>query len=201
MPHLPWTRSLFAALAVALAVGAATATETVGVNGSDARFPAAIQVQAAGQPVRLSLTGAAVRKKAFITIYTIASYLQDGVAAKTAEQLAAAKGVKVLVLVMERDVDGRDMVDGIRAGIRLNNPADAFASELARIGQVLQTMRLQKGERVTLIAAPGAGLRCLVTGKADATIGDPAFARAVWDIYLGRNNVSDAVKSGLVSRR
>ena len=60
------------------------------------------------------------------------------------------------------------MVDGIRAGIRLNHPADAFAPELARIGQVLQAMRLQKGERVTLIAAPGAGLRCQVAGKADA---------------------------------
>jgi hypothetical protein len=201
MPHLPWTRSLIAALTVAVAFGAASASEMVGVNGSNAQFPAAIQVQTAGQPARLSLTGAAVRKKAFITIYTIASYLQDGVAAKTAEQLAAAQGVKVLVLVMERDVAGQDMVDGIRAGIRLNYPADAFSSELARIGQVLQTMRLQKGDRVTLIAAPGTGLRCLVAGKADAMVGDPAFARAVWNIYLGPNNVSDAVKSGLVSRR
>ena len=201
MPHFPRTRSLIAALLVAVAFGTASASETVGVDGSNARFPAAIEVQSAGQPVRLSLTGAAVRKKAFIKIYTIASYLQDGVAAKTADQLAAAQGVKVLVLVMERDVVGPDMVDGIRAGIRLNHPADAFAPELARIGQVLQAMRLQKGERVTLIAAPGAGLRCLVAGKADAMVGDPAFARAVWDIYLGRNNVSDAVKSGLVSRR
>jgi hypothetical protein len=201
MPHRPWTRSVIAVLIVALAFGAATASEMVGVNGSNARFPAAIDVQTSGQPVRLSLTGAAVRKKAFITIYTIASYLQDGVAAKTAEQLAAAQGVKVLVLVMERDVAGQDMVDGIRAGIRLNYPADAFSSELARIGQVLQTMRLQKGDRVTLIAAPGAGLRCRVAGKADAMVGDPAFARAVWNIYLGPNNVSDAVKSGLVSRR
>lgn len=200
MPHLSCPRLLIAALTVAVAFGTASASETVGVNGSNARFAAAIEVQAAGQPVRLSLTGAAVRKKAFITIYTIASYLQDGVAAKTAEQLAAAQGVKVLVLVMERDVDGRDMVDGIRSGIRLNHPADAFGPELARIGQVLQTMRLQKGERVTLIAAPGAGLRCYVPGKADAVIGDAAFARAVWDIYLGRNNVSDAVKSGLMSR-
>lgn len=201
MPHFPWTRSLIATLTVAVAFGAASASETVGVNGSNARFPAAIEVQAAGQPVRLSLTGAAVRKKAFITLYTIASYLQDGVAAKTADQLAAANGFKVLVLVMERDVDGRDMVDGIRAGIRLNHPADAFAPELARIGQVLQAMRLQKGERVTLIAAPGAGLRCHVAGKTDAVVGDAAFAQAVWDIYLGRNNVGDAVKSGLVSRR
>ena len=64
-----------------------------------------------------------------------------------------------------------------------------------------QAMRLEKGNRVTLIAAPGAGLRCHVAGKADAVVGGPAFARAVWDMYLGRKNVSDAVKSGLVARR
>src|SRR5262245_42911730 len=151
MAHFPWTRSLIAALTVAFAFGAATASETVGVNGSSARFPVAIEVQATGRPVRLTLTGAALRKRAFIPLYTIDSYLQDGVAAKTADQLAAANGVKVLVLVMERDVGGRDIAEGIRMGVRLNHPADAFAPELAQIGQVLQTMRLDKGDRVTLI--------------------------------------------------
>jgi hypothetical protein len=201
MPHFPWARLLTASLTVAVAFGAATAGETVGVDGSSARFPAAIEVQAAGQPVRLSLTGAALRKKAFIKLYAIASYLQDGVAAKTADQLAAADGVKVLVLVMELDVAGEDIADGIRAGVRLNHPADAFAPELARIGQILRAMRLVKGDRVTLITAPGAGLRCQVAGKAEAVVGDQAFARAVWDIYLGRKNLSDGVKSALVSRR
>jgi hypothetical protein len=201
MPHIPWKRPLIAALTVAVAFGAATAGETVGVDGSSARFPVAIEVQAAGQPVRLTLTGAALRKKAFITVYAVASYLQDGVPAKTADQLAAADGVKVLVLVMERDVAGRDIVDGMRSGVRLNHPADAFARELAMVEQVLRTMRLAKGDRVTLTAVPGAGLRCQVAGKADAMVGDAAFARAVWDIYLGRHNVGDAVKSGLVSRR
>ena len=158
MPHLSWTRSLIAALTVTVAIGAATAGETIGVEGSSARFPAAIEIQAAGQPpVRLTLTGAAVRKMAFINVYAIASYLQDGVAAKTADQLDAADGVKVLVLVMERDVAGRDIADGIRTGVRLNHPADAFATELAQIGQVLRAMRLVKGDRVTLIATPGAG--------------------------------------------
>jgi len=102
---------------------------------------------------------------------------------------------------MEPDVAGKDMADAIRAGIRLNHSADAFGPEMARIGQLLQAMPLQKGNRVTLTSAPGAGLRCQIAGKADAVVGDSAFARAVWDIYLGRNNVSDAVKSGLVSRR
>src|SRR4051812_48391406 len=201
MPRFPWTRLLIASLTVAAAFDAATAGETVGVDGSSARFPAAIEVQAAGQPVRLSLTGAALRKKAFIRLYTIASYLQDGVAAKTADQLAAADGVKVLVLVMELDVAGEDIADGIRAGVRLNHPADAFAPELARVGQILRAMRLDKGDRVTLIAAPGAGLRCQVAGKAEAVVGDPASARAVWAIYFARNNLSDAIKSALVSRR
>jgi hypothetical protein len=170
------------------------------VDGSGARFPAAVEVQAAGRSVRLALTGAAVRKKVFVSVYAVASYLQDGVAAKTADQLAAADGVKVLVLVMERDVAGRDMADAIRAGVRLNHPADAFAPELAHVAQVLGAMRLEKGDRVTLTAVPGAGLRCQVAGKADVTVGTPAFARAVWDIYLGRQNLGEAVKAGLASR-
>jgi hypothetical protein len=192
---------LIAALTVAAAFGAATAGETISVDGSSARFLPAIEVQAAGRPVRLTLTGAAVRKKALVTAYTIASYLQDGVPAKTADQLAAANGIKALVMVLEHGVGGRTVADGLRAGVRLNYPADAFTPELARIDQALQNVRLERGDRVTLIAAPGAGLRCLVAGKADAVVGDPAFARAVWDMYLGRNNLSDAVKSGLVSRR
>ena len=173
MPRFPWTRSLIAALTVALAFGAATASEMVGVDGSSARFPVAIEVQAAGRPVRLTLTGAALRKKAFVSAYAIASYLQDGVAAKTADQLAAANGIKALVMVMERDVAGRLVADGLRAGVRLNHPADAFAAELARIEQVLQNMRLEKGDRVTLIAAPGTGLRCQVAGKAKDHIFHP----------------------------
>jgi hypothetical protein len=69
------------------------------------------------------------------------------------------------------------------------------------IEKTLRTIRLEKGDRVSLTAVPGAGLRCQVAGKADESIGNPAFARAIWDIYLGRRTVSDAVKSGLVSRR
>jgi hypothetical protein len=198
MLHSLRTRSLVVALTVA--VGAATAGETVGVDGSGTQFPAAVEAQVGGRSVQLALTGAAVRKKVFVTVYAVASYLQDGVVAKTADQLAAADGVKVLVLVMERDVAGGDMADAIRAGVRLNHPADAFGPELAQIGQVLGGMRLEKGDRVTLTAAPGAGLRCQVAGKADVTVGAPAFARAVWDIYLGRQNLGEAIKAGLASR-
>jgi hypothetical protein len=170
-------------------------------GGSSARFPVAMEVKVGEQPVQLTLTGAALRKRAFITAYAIASYLQAGVPAKTADELLAADGVKVLVMILERDVAGKDIVDGMRTGVRLNYPADAFAAELAKVEQVLQKLRLEKGDRVTLTAAPGAGLRCQVGRKAEVVVGDAAFARAIWDMYLGRKNLSDALKAGLVSRR
>jgi hypothetical protein len=37
-------------------------------------------------------------------------------------------------------------------------------------------------------------------GKKDVFIANPAFSKAVWDIYFGKNNVGEDVKRGLVSR-
>ena len=70
---------LFAAALIAC-VGGMMAGETVAVPGSSARYATAVEVQAAGKPVRLTLTGEAMRKKAIFSVYAVASYLQDGVA-------------------------------------------------------------------------------------------------------------------------
>jgi hypothetical protein len=199
MRHSPWTRPLFAALVVG-AAGLAAAGEPVGVPGSAARFATDVEVQAAGRPIRLVLTGVALRKKAVFSVYAVASYLQEGVAAKTADQLVDADGVKMLHLVLERHVSGRDMAEALRAGVRLNYPADAFAAEFARLGQALGGMDLHTGEQVRLTAVPRVGLRCQVAGRAEVLIESPAFARAVWDIYLGRHNLGEAIKAGLASR-
>ena len=199
MPYSPRKRSLFTAAIVCMA-GLAIAAEMVGVPGSSARFASAVDVQAAGKTVRLNLTGTAIRKKAVFSVYAIASYLQEGVTAKNAEQLAAAESVKMLHLVMERDVSGKDMAEAIQAGVRLNHPGDTFAAEMKKVGQILGSMNLRKGDQVLLTAVPGAGMRCQVVGKTDVVIENYKFARAIWDIYLGRQNVGESVKIGLTSR-
>src|SRR5262245_5565841 len=198
MRPVSWKSLVIAAALVA--VGSLTAGEMVGVAGSNARFATALEVQVAGKPVKLALTGATLRKRAIVSVYSIASYLQDGVSAKSAEQLAAADGVKLLLLVLERDIGGRDMADAIQTGIRLNYPADAFAAELNKVMKTLGGMDLRKGDHVMLTAIPRIGLRCQVIGKTDVVIENPAFARAIWDIYLGRNNLGEPIKAGLTSR-
>src|SRR5262245_48217862 len=84
--------------------------ETAGVPGSDVRFPLAINLPINGKPVQYALTGTALRKKLVFSIYAVGSYVQAGAAVHTAEDLAAADVPKMLFLVLERDVDGSDMI-------------------------------------------------------------------------------------------
>jgi hypothetical protein len=104
-------------------------------------------------------------------------------------------------LVLERHLDGQTMFDGIRTGIRLNHSLDAFVAEMGQLERVLRANDWPRGQALILTSLPHVGLRCEAPGKADVTINNPAFARAVWEIYLGRANLGDAVKAGLTSRR
>jgi hypothetical protein len=188
------------AIAVVSVSGLAAANELVSVAGSSARFATSVEVQVGGKPVPMTLTGATLRKRAIVNIYAIGSYLQAGVTAKSADQLAAADGIKMLVLILERDINGRDMAEAIQSGVRLNHPANAFPAELAKIAKTLGNMDLRKGDHVMLTAIPRVGLRCQVIGKGEAVIESPAFARAIWDIYLGRQNLGEPIKAALTSR-
>jgi hypothetical protein len=189
------------AVAVAAAGLAVAGGETVGVSGSDVRFPTHEQVTVDYRPVRLALTGTAVRKAHGLPVYAVGSYVQEGVPAKTAERIVAADVVKQMHLVLERPLDGPTMFEGMRTGIRLNHSVDAFPAELGQFERCLRGRDLAKGQHVLLTWLPRVGLRCEAVGTAEVTIRTPAFARAVWEIYLGPNNLGESIKTGLTSRR
>jgi hypothetical protein len=182
-----------------LVCGAGVAGEMVGVNGSKVTFPAQIEVPNGGKPVKLALTGAALRMRTIITQYAVASYLQQGVKAKSAEQLAAADSYKVLYLILESNLSGRELSDSLSAAIRANSPK-AFANELQQLRAVFGDQTLKAGQEVLMTWLPKTGVRFQVKGKTDVQIVNPAFARALWDAYLGASHQGDSVKSGLVSR-
>lgn len=187
--------------AVILSGGLALAGgETVSVRDSEVRYLVRDEITLGYKPVRLVLTGAAVRKSHGLSVYAIASYMEEGARAKTAEQLVAADAVKVMHVVLERNVDGPTMFAGIRTGIRQNHAADAFPGELGQLERLLRPHDLAKGQHILLTFIPKVGVRCEAIGKADATINSPAFAKAVWEIFLGRNNLGEPVKTGLTSR-
>jgi hypothetical protein len=190
---------LLAALVVLGAAGVGAA-QMVGVPGSGVQYPAKVETTVAARPVRMVLTGVALRQKVFVNVYAIGSYVQEGVAVRSAEELAAADCPKRLHLVMERTVDGKDMAEAFRAAVRRNYPEPAFANEVNMLAQRLRGDSARQGEHIFLTHVPGVGLHGSRPGKAEFLIKNPAFSKAIWDIYLGRNNLGEGIKRGLVSR-
>jgi hypothetical protein len=194
-------RSRIAALVMLGLCGtAALAQEMVPVPGCDTQYPTPVETRIGDEPVSLVLTGTALRTKYFFNVYAIGSYLQTGVHVQSAEELAAVDQPKQLHLVMQRDIESKDLAEAFRAAIRLNYPEPVFAHELSVLGNTLQSVTIQKGDHVRLSHIPKVGLHCDLEGKLQFTIKNVDFARAVWEIYLGKNNISEGIKRGLVSR-
>jgi hypothetical protein len=192
---------LAALVLITLASGAAlSAAELIGVPGSGTKYPSETEATVAGKPVAMTLTGTAMRTRYIFNVYAIASYVQKGAKVETAEQLASVDSVKRLHLVMERNVEGKDMAEAFRAAIRANHADPAFEDEVNTLVKLMRGSAARKGEHILLTHLPGVGLHVNMPGKADLTIKNPGFSRAVWDIYLGKNNVGENVKKALVSR-
>jgi hypothetical protein len=191
----------FAACLVAIGVVTASspAAEPVPVKGSTAKYPPAVSVALGEKAVTLNLTGVGLRTKLGFGVYAIGSYVQDGVAVRTAEELMKSDAVKALHLVMDRDVSSRDFVDAFKTAIGKNHPADKFQEEFAQLMKAVGDRPLKKGDQIVLVAAPGTGVRIQIVGKVDETLKNPAFVLALWEIYLGEKPLDANLKKGLTA--
>lgn len=176
------------------------AGELVGVSGSNIRYPSHGEAKIGDKQVKVVLTGTALRKKYIFSVYAIGSYIQEGVSVGSAEELVAADCGKRLHLVMERDVGGKEMAEAFKTAVRNNYDAPAFEDELDTLIGTMQSVEVNRGDQVFLDHVPGVGFHVELVGKTAVTIKNVAFARAVWEIYLGKHNLGDAIKQGLVSR-
>lgn len=192
-------RTGFLTLAGLTALCCFAAAQNVPVSGSNVTFASAIDNQV-GEPVKLVLTGTALRSKYFFSIYAIGSYLQQGTRARTAQELVSANAVKQLHLVMERDLGGDTVASTLVDAVRANYPAPAFEKELRKLSSKLQTISVRRGDRLWLTHVPEKGFYAHLNGNEQVHIDNPEFSRAIWDIYLGRVNLGDTIKVGLTSR-
>ncbi len=174
--------------------------EEVGVPGSSTKYPVSINSNVGGKDVSLVLTGTAQRKKAMFKVYTIGSYVEQGAVINNAAELAQKDCAKQLHLVMERNVDGKTMAEAFIEGIDLNYPDTNFPEQKKSLLEFMTQHSLNTNDHVWLTHVPGVGFNCKLPGNAEITIKDLGFSQAIWEIYLGNNNIGDAVKSGMTSR-
>lgn len=186
---------LIGLLAIASAAGAGARS-----SGGDPRFATTVATRIGDKPVRLVLTGTALRTKYRFRVYSIASYVQDGIKVGDANALARVDAIKQLHLIFERDVDGATLAKSFRESIGMSHPAPAFASELARLERYFLVHPVKQGDHIRLTNIPGTGLVVQMNAQRGMVIPGAAFARAAWEPYLGPKNIGVAIKSGLTSR-
>jgi hypothetical protein len=190
---------LFSGILIAFSLHAFGA-ETVSLSGSGVRFSTTIDYATNGKTTKLSLTGVAMRSKFLVNVYAIANYVQDGVKLKSSDEIINADVYKQLNLVMERQVDGRDMASNFRNSVLLNHKEEEFPEELTLLDNLFKETKVVKGDQVKLTHIPGVGIHCMVVDKIEITIKNTNFSKAIWEIYLGKNNLGDGIKKGLVSK-
>jgi hypothetical protein len=178
----------------------AVAAELIGVPGASARYSSPIDAKVDGQPVPMTLTGVALRKKLLFSVYAIASYVKEGTTVKTAEDLAVLDVPKMLHLIMERDIEGKDLAQAFHEAIRLNHAAPEFDAEIKTLSESLKAHAFKKGDQFQIIHVPGVGVEFLLNGKTETVIRNVGFARAIWEIYLGPKNIGTDIKAMLTAR-
>jgi hypothetical protein len=192
---------LMLAAAVAVLCGVASrAGEAVGVAGTDITYETRIETTVGDKPAKMVLTGAALRKRVVFKVYTIGSYVEAGAGVRSAEALADADVPKQLHLVMERNVDGKELAEAVENAIHKSRGDGAFAEELKALAETMKATELKKGDHVWLTNVPKKGLECDVAGKKRLLIENSDFSKAIWEIYLGKKCIDDDIKKALVSR-
>ena len=170
------------------------------VLAGESQFPVAIVADCGGTPVRMTLTGTALRTKYWVRVYTVASYAQAGLKITTPELLARLDVPKLLHLSFERDVDGTTMANAFRESIGRSFPAPHFATELTLLERYFVANPVKQGDQIRLTHIPGVGMGVQVNTRPTVAIRGVAFAQAAWGTYFGQNHLGVAIKDGLSSR-
>jgi hypothetical protein len=181
-----------------LALSCWSGAEAFAQNGS-AAFPPTREIEIGGQKVRLVKTGQAVRKKLVFSVYSVASYVQEDVTVRNAQELIDVDCPKVLHLIMLRTVSGADMADSLLSILRQNHPAPAFAGEARALADKMRSSTAQNGDHILITHIPKVGLHFKHVGGEEILIRNAAFSRAMWECYFGKHNVGEDVKRGLLS--
>ena len=191
-------RAIVVLVVGAVAAATGTTADPVPGKGTSVAYAPAVAVIVKDKAVQLNLTGVGLRTKVGFGVYAIASYVQDGTRVRGAEDVIKADAVRLLHLVMQRTVQPTEFIGAFRAAVNKSYPEDKFAAEFTQLVDAVGENAAAKGDHVTLLHMPGEGVRVQMGKKVDVTVKSPAFAQALWEVYLGPKPLDEGLKKGLV---
>lgn len=152
-------------------------------------FPSDVTFDYEGQEYKLKATGVSTRKKFFVKVYSVASYLQEGaLKGNTAQEIMSDKNAKQLTIKWVHDAPADKLQEGYRDSFRkvvrqgnLKKEVDTYVSFFSKGAKV--------GDEHILRWIPGGIVEVVINGNKAGTIKNKAFAEDLWEIWFGNNSV------------
>lgn len=163
-------------------------------KATGATFPTTVTFDESGKNYKLQATGVATRKKLIISVYSIASYLEEGVTLNAADKfqgILEPKGAKQLTMKWARNVPSDKIRDAYQDSFKTvlsEQDATALKDQVSKF-VALFSADAQKGDEYILRWVPPAQVDVLINGKQAASFTNEGFARGLWSIWFGSKSV------------
>lgn len=162
-------------------------------------FPNEVSFEYQGKPLKLQITGVATRKKFFVSVYSVAHYLQDGALPKGVNKFQAILNgdkAKQLSFKWVRTVEAAKVKEGYDESFKKSLSPSEYAQVRNEITQFLNyfNQEVKQGDEQILQWLPDGKIEIIINGNKQGSINNPAFAKALWSIWLGDKAVVDREK-------
>lgn len=160
-------------------------------SATGAVFPKQVSYSHDGKTYDLGITGVATRKKFFVKVYSVASYLQNEALNKgdILREIMSDEWAKQLTMKWVHEGDLKRVKDGYLESFQ-NALGSQFSDLQQEIEQYLSFFRqdVQKGDVHTLRWSPGGNIELLINDQEVGNITNPQFAKALWSLWFGNKS-------------
>lgn len=170
-------------------------------NSTGVTFPGEVSFDHEGKQYHLLATGVSTRKKFFIKVYSIASYLQEGTSQSSDKFQEIMRDDKAKQLTMKWVHNAT--VDQVQNGYQDSFRKVLSDSQRSQLQNEINTFvyffnqEAKKGDEHILRWLPGGYVEVIINGNKVGDITDQDFAKGLWMIWFGSKSVVD--RDNLVS--
>ena len=194
-------RHRLALAATAALMLAAVQAAAVVESKTGTEYPDKITITTEAGDLALTATGAALREKTMlkVDVYTIASYVADGVdlGGERAAALWTLEAPKRLRMDLRRSFSREKLINAFREVIEKNYPDTApFAADMQAF-EAYFTRDAQSGDVILFTYLPGVGVTTELNGEVKGTIANPKFTEALWSVWFGNEPVNRDMQAHL----
>jgi hypothetical protein len=162
-------------------------------------FPSRVSFEHDGKQYKLNTTGVATRKKFFVKVYSIASYLQEGVTPSGSSTLDKVQAIlndqnaKQLTFKWVHDVSAAKVQEAFNESLKSAIPEADYAQLQGDVNKFLQfyNQEVHKGDEHFLRWLPGGYIEVILNGKKAGSITNTELAKGLWSIWFGPKSVVD----------